>query len=490
MIFKRLRTRMIAHIIWVVTAVTFVTFYFVYQLHEKSIQRHLQQDALVVTEIVENVLVREMQRGPESLQELIPEFSKLHHIKKIRIVQPEGRIAVSSAVQEKGKSLKQNNFADFIAQPSDTLAYHVSEGRNTTFVKWRKLINHETCQKCHDPAQRLNGVLWVETSDEVSLRALKSDYLVLGGIALGVIMVLSLATVAMFVRSVDRPVQELRTTMKAIERGDFSTRIKSTRPDELGQLALGLNAMAEKLQKARNHLLEHHRQELLQAEALAKIGELAAGLAHEIKNPISGIVFAVNSILRETEPNDNRQEIFKEIVKQAHRAEQNLESLLTLAKQSRLERFPTDLNAIIERILLFIRQQSDMKLIKTESDLDKDLPEVLVDPKQIEQVLLNLIINAVQAMPQGGGLTVSTRYHVANNRVSISVKDTGVGISEGSRDEVFQPFYTTKAKGVGLGLALCNEIVARHNGTISFDSELGIGTTFTIELPIGSLEAL
>ncbi|MFQ5825390.1 MAG: PAS domain-containing sensor histidine kinase, partial [bacterium] len=320
--------------------------------------------------------------------------------------------------------------------------------------------------------------------------ALKSDYLVLGGIALGVIVLLSLATVVLFIRSVDRPVQELRASMEAIERGDFSARIETSSRDELGQLALGMNAMADKLQKARNHLLEHHRQELLQAEALAKIGELAAGLAHEIKNPISGIVFAVNSILRETEPNDNRQEIFEEIVKQANRVEQNLESLLTFARQSRLERFPTDLNAIIERILLFIRQQPDMKLIKTDSMLDINLPEVLVDPKQIEQVLLNLIINAVQAMPQGGCLTVSTGYHMENKSVSISVKDTGVGISEESRDEVFQPFYTTKAKGVGLGLALCKEVVLRHNGKISFDSKVGLGTTFTIELPIGGLETL
>ncbi|MFQ5865943.1 MAG: PAS domain-containing sensor histidine kinase, partial [bacterium] len=319
---------------------------------------------------------------------------------------------------------------------------------------------------------------------------LKSDYLVLGGIALGVIVLLSLATVVLFVRSVDRPVQKIKTTMDAIERGDFSARIKTSSRDELGQLALGMNAMADKLQKARNHLLEHHRQELLQVEALAKIGELAAGMAHEIKNPISGIVFAANSILRDTNLNDNRREIFEEILKQANRAEQNLESLLAFARQSRLERFPTDLNAIIERILLFIRQQSDMKLIKAESDLDKELPEVLVDPKQIEQVLLNLIINAVQAMPQGGHLTVSTRYHEANNRVCISVQDTGVGISREARDQVFQPFYTTKVKGVGLGLALCKEVVLRHRGTISFDSEVGTGTTFTIELPVGSLEAL
>ncbi|MFQ5754267.1 MAG: PAS domain-containing sensor histidine kinase, partial [bacterium] len=428
--------------------------------------------------------------GPAALNELLPEFSKLHHIKKIRIIHPDGRISFSSETQEKGKFLQQKNFADFISTPSEVLAYYIKEGKHTNYLKWRKLVNKTRCQKCHDASQKFNGFLSVETSDEISFRTLKSDYRVIGGIALGIILLLSLATVVLFIRSVERPVHELRSTMDAIERGDFSARTKNSRRDELGQLAIGMNAMAEKLQKARNHLTEHHRQELLQAEALAKIGELAAGMAHEIKNPISGIVFAANSILREMAPKDNRREIFQEIVKQANRAEQNLEALLTFARQSRLERFPTDLNAMIERILLFVRQQPDMKFIKIESNLDKNLPEILVDPKQIEQVLLNLVINAVQAMPKGGCLNVSTKTDTVHNIVFISVQDTGVGIAKESHDEIFQPFYTTKLKGVGLGLTLCKEMVARHNGTISFESKVGRGTTFTIELPIGRLEVL
>ncbi|MFQ5866204.1 MAG: hypothetical protein ACE5IW_13360, partial [bacterium] len=189
MIFKRLRNRMIAHIVWIVTTVILITFYFVYKLYQKSTQQHLRRDAVLTARIVENVLVRMMQRkDPESLNQLLPEFSKLYHIKRIRIVRPNGRIAFSSVAQERGKFLKQTRFADFILEPLDTIAYHETEGQNITFFKWRKLRNQERCQKCHDSSQKLNGVLWVEASDEVSLHALKSDYLVLGGIALGVIV--------------------------------------------------------------------------------------------------------------------------------------------------------------------------------------------------------------------------------------------------------------------------------------------------------------
>jgi len=139
---------------------------------------------------------------------------------------------------------------------------------------------------------------------------------------------------------------------------------------------------------------------------------------------------------------------------------------------------------------LFIRQQPDMKSIKTESALDDNLPEVLIDPKQIEQVLLNLIINAVQAMPNGGCLTVGTRYHKEGKKACVSIQDTGMGIPEERQEKVFLPFFSTKEKGGGLGLSLCKEIIARHSGRISFESVNGRGTIFIVELPVGSLGTL
>ncbi|MFQ5631362.1 MAG: ATP-binding protein, partial [bacterium] len=140
--------------------------------------------------------------------------------------------------------------------------------------------------------------------------------------------------------------------------------------------------------------------------------------------------------------------------------------------------------------MLFIQQQPDMKLIKAESKLDENLPEALIDPKQIEQVLLNLIINAVQAMPDGGYLRIQTSFAPANNLVRMMIQDTGEGIPVETQKKIFQPFFTTKSKGVGLGLVLCKEVVTRHNGRIQFESKAGAGTTFTVELPVGSLETL
>ncbi len=491
MVFRKLRTRMIAHIVWIVSSIILISFFLVYRFHSTSIRDHLKNDAEQATEIVENMLMEMMQsKTPELLNDLLPKLALLHHIEMLRIIRPDGEIAFSSSPAEVNKTFEAPDFSKFISSQQSSLLYNVREDNNTYFIKFRKIENRKPCQKCHDPKKPINGFFFVKTSDRLSLHSLRTEFLSLGFIAVGVIVFLSLATYLLFIRSVDQPVQKLKKAMEAIEKGNFSVRIDHPAKDELGQLATGLNSMARKLQWAQKHLIEHHERQIRQAETLAKMGELAAGLAHEIKNPISGIVFALNSIIRDIPEDDKRREIFEEIIKQANRVEQNLEALLSYAKQTKLECCPTDINSIIERILLFIRQQPDMESIKVTSRLDRELPEVVVDAKQIEQVLLNLIINAVQAMPNGGELTISTQYLRQVDKVQIIIEDSGIGIPEDIQDKIFQPFFTTKEKGTGLGLTLCKEIVLKHSGNLTFESRPGKGTTFIMELPAGSPETL
>jgi len=490
-LFKKLRTRLIAHIVLIVVLITSVSFLAAFKLHQQALEVHLSSDVHVASEILENMLITVMEVNElNSLRRILPELAKLRHLNRIRIIHPEGRIVFSSDPNEVGSTIVQAEFADFINSDSAVLTNHFKDHDVTLYQRWRKIYNEKRCQKCHDPLESVNGVSWVETADTVTFASLRSYFFMSASIAVGVIALLSFSTYFLFIRAVDRPIQELQKTMARIRNGDFSARVNMADNSELGQLGSGFNLMASKLQVAHKHLMEHHQQELEQAESIAKIGELAAGVAHEIKNPISGIVFAVNSIIRETDNDDPQKEIFEEIVKQAHKVEQNLEDLLSFARHNRLERFPTDINEIVKRICLFISQQPDMKNIIIESKLDPKLPELLVDPKQIEQVILNLIINAVHAMPDGGLLTTITTRKAASEAVQILIKDTGVGIPMHDQHKIFQPFFTTRPDGVGLGLSLCKDIVTRHKGSIYFESKLGEGTTFTVELPIGHFKNL
>ena len=486
MFFKKLRSRMVAHIILIVSIVTIITFYFFYLLHQNSIEKHLKSDVQIFTDIVEKTLIDTMIKhdGLSSIKLMLPAFAGLHHIKKIRILNVNGQIKISSNYQEENRVVTDKNFINFIAAQQDTFTSQIQKGKITSFLRIRKLRNKPACHACHAKSQDPIGILWLETSDNLTENVLKNKFAILIIIPFGIIILLSFATELTFIRSIDKPVKKLTMSIKAIERGDYSIRIKNSGRDELGQLAISLNTMAEKLQRTKVIFIENHRKELQLAETLAKFGEYAASMAHEIKNPISGILFAINSILRKMNKDDPQREIFEEIVHQANLVERNLEALLNFARQSRLEYLPTNLNEIIEGVLLFISQQPDTQQIKIQSNLDPNLPEIQADPQQIEQVILNLVINSIQAMPNGGEVTVRTKFYAEKERVTVSIKDTGEGIPKEMHEKIFQPFFTTKVKGTGLGLTLCQETIIRHNGRIKFESAVEIGTIFIIELPV------
>ena len=488
MIFRKLRTRMIAHIIWIVITITIISFFFLYLSQQKSMKQQLKYDADIYSDILEQMIINAMlYQGCETLPELLQKFDPLKHIKHIRILHLNNKVIYSSKPNEQGNIINNKYLHAFISHKNKFNTIQLPETSHFSFLRLTKIKNSTSCQNCHNKSHEHIGVLWIETTNEYSRKTIQSNNMSLAGVSISIIILLSLVTTILFFRSVDKPINSLKITMDLLEQGDFTARVQFSGKDELGQLAQGMNTLAEKLQKAKTHLIEHHKQELLQAEALVKIGKFAAGLAHEIKNPISGIVFAINSILLETDLDKEKREIFEEIVIQANRVEQNLESLLNIAKQSRLKRVSTNLNSLIERSILFINQQPNKKAIKTECNLDNNIPLISVDTQQIEQVLFNLMINAVQAMPNGGNLIVSTYFNQPENKIQIIVKDTGIGISKEFKNNIFQPFFTAKTKGVGLGLTLCQEIITRHYGKITFESKLNIGTTFTIEIPVNNI---
>ncbi|MFQ5631991.1 MAG: HAMP domain-containing protein, partial [bacterium] len=241
------------------TTVTLITSYFAYSLHEKSIEKHLKTDAAIATEITENIVLLAMQRkDPEALHRLLPELSKLHHLKRIRVVQIDGRITFSSEHHEEGEVIELTRFGDFIKSPIDTFTAHIVEQGDALFQKWRKIKNREECYECHDPTQEIRGISLVETRDSLSLAGLKPNLYLLVGIPFVIIVLLSMAAQILFVRSVDRPVQKLKAAMNAMQNGNFTHRVNYKNEDELGQLAAGMNSMAKKLQEARKHLTEHH----------------------------------------------------------------------------------------------------------------------------------------------------------------------------------------------------------------------------------------
>jgi len=242
-------------------------------------------------------------------------------------------------------------------------------------------------------------------------------------------------------------------------------------------------AKAAELEKAYREL-QQLQDQLIQAEKMASLGKLAAGVAHEINNPLTGILTFAHLLLKKTPEDDPQREDLEVIVTEATRCKRIVQGLLDFARQRDPEKSLADINKIIEDSLSLVENQASFQNIEIIKELDSDLPKIMVDVNQIQQVFMNIILNAAEAMPDGGYLTISTQ--VVDRSIEIKFIDTGCGIPQENIGRLFDPFFTTKepGKGTGLGLAVSHGIVTRHQGRIEVESQVGKGTTFTVKLPI------
>jgi two-component system NtrC family sensor kinase len=235
-----------------------------------------------------------------------------------------------------------------------------------------------------------------------------------------------------------------------------------------------------------DQLKEFTRKKISESERLAMVGQLAANVAHELNNPLQGIVtYASLTLERESFDNTSRQNIGK-IVVQANRCRDIIRGLLDFSRQKHPDKTLCNINALLQGCLSLVENQAIFHNIDVVMDLDASLPLIIVDPSQIERVCLNLIINAAEAMEGTGTLTITTRVDPSNHTLAVDVEDTGPGISPENIEKIFDPFFTTKetGHGVGLGLAISYGIVEEHQGVLAVRSNPGQGTIFTVSLPL------
>ena len=232
-------------------------------------------------------------------------------------------------------------------------------------------------------------------------------------------------------------------------------------------------------------LQETHLQ-LLQSEKMASVGKLAAGVAHEINNPLGGILIYASLMLEDMPEDDPKREDIKRIVQETTRCKEIVKSLLEFGHQSGPKFEPVDVNRAIVDGLFFLENQAIFHNIEIIKDLDPFLPRIMGNASQLKQVFMNMVVNAADAMSGNGKLTIQTRLTEDESMVQVAFTDTGMGIPEENMSKIFDPFFTTKevGKGTGLGLAVCYGIVEKHGGRIEVESKVGEGTTFRIFLPI------
>ena len=334
-----------------------------------------------------------------------------------------------------------------------------------------------------DPAGRTIGVLGVGL-----LQAPFSHQCnVISGVVLTLVIAATLVSLALLVLATElvlRPIRRVVAMAQKVIGGDLSARVGIQPPGEIGVLCRAVDSMAHAVEE-REELLKHAtRQQVGRSEQLASVGRLAAGVAHEINNPLTGVL-AFADLMRDKENMDAQdREDLALIIRETKRAREIVKGLLDFARETPQVKTRVNINDLVRQTILLLGKRDALEDIQLVEALTEPLPQVLGDKNQLEQVLINLSLNACEAMPDGGTLMLATSC--ADGRIVIEVTDTGCGIEKEHLDKVLEPFFTTKpvGKGTGLGLSVSYGIVQQHGGTLEVESQEGKGTTFKVTLPV------
>ncbi len=329
------------------------------------------------------------------------------------------------------------------------------------------------------------GILYVGTLEAPYLDLKRRSTLVFLGITLtGAVLTIGLSYVLS--RQFSVPLQELVGASRRLANGALDAKVETRAVTEFAELAASFNAMAAALRARDAKLHVSASRRIMESERLAIIGKLAADVAHELNNPLQGIVTFSHLLQERAAPGNGTRAWLETIVGQAHRCTKIIRGLLDFARPRKPVKKPARVNALLAECVALVENQAQFQNIEVAKRLDPLVPEVVIDPSLMQQVFMNLIFNAAEAMENGGRLTLITRLAGSGDAVEVEFADTGHGVSQENLDRIFEPFFTTKpeGKGTGLGLAICFGIVKEHRGTISVESEKGKGTTFTVRLPL------
>ena len=333
-----------------------------------------------------------------------------------------------------------------------------------------------------NPQGEIIGALYVGLLQEPFDKAARRT----GGVLLalvGTAAVLSLVLLVVATLWVLRPVGQVVAMSERVVAGDLNARIGIRPPGEMGVLCHSVDAMADAVQQREEQLKLATRQQIGRSEKLASIGRLAAGVAHEINNPLTSVLTFAHLLKEKPNLDDQDQQDLDLIIHETTRVADIVSNLLDFARERPPQKELLDVNDVIRRTVRLIRSQKQFDRITIKEELDEGIPQVEGDRNQLQQVLLNLSLNSCAAMPEGGDISIATS--TVAGRVQIDVADSGCGIPADVLDKIFDPFFSTKpvGKGTGLGLSVSLGIVQQHGGAMEVASEEGKGTRFTISLP-------
>jgi two-component system NtrC family sensor kinase len=445
-----------------------------------------RREAELIAATAERAMALAMIEGKtEEVQHILEEIGKSPDISGIRIVSPQGAIFHSGNPEEIGRSLGELDLPEDGTSPKPVWDVHAQ-----TVGIFRPILNGPQCLPCHSQDQAVLGYL----NTQVVLPSIDSETIQHWTFMIILSIAALLAAGAMiaiyFMLVVSRRVEVLSRSMSQLEAGDLTARVRDEDRDELGRLAKSFNTMVARLAAGQQRLEDRHAQEIQRAEHLASLGKMAAGIAHEINNPLAGMQNCIRTLLKGTSEAGKRVQYLTMLKDGLDRIGRIVGHLGDFSRAPEPQFIWTDLDSVLGQTLTLLEHELTARQISPALPTGSRLPALRADPHQLEQVFLNILMNALEAMPSSGNLTITsgTKQREAGLFIEVRITDTGIGIPPEHLPRIFDPFFTTKevGKGTGLGLSVSYGIVKAHGGFVDIESEVGKGTTITVALPVGS----
>jgi len=444
----------------------------------------LEDNVLIISNTIERSLSNAMLDGKsKEVQHILEAVGGYHNIQEVKIFSPNGVILKSSKRWMIGRRVDAATQKWFL---SDRFKKPIKRREEGLFSVLFPIENDERCFHCHGSKVKLNGVLAVDVSMLQTQEKVQELSKTMFLWAFGVTFTLAVSLSLFLTYLVSNPIQDLIGTMERAEQG-LEARVEVRSGDDIGRLGEAFNSLLTKLERARRRVERYHYEQMKRADRLASIGEMAAGIAHEIKNPLAGIAGVIQVLKKDQTVGNQNRAVLDEVLSQVERMDKAVRNLLSFARPPEPRMTMVDINELIGKLLDFLSPQFAKNGIVAERKLATGLPWLTLDPDLIQQALINIALNAIQAMPAGGRCTVETHATKPSEdgpgSVEVVISDTGKGISLEHLSSIFNPFFTTRQQGTGLGLSITQRIIEQHGGEINVASTPEKGARFTITFP-------
>jgi signal transduction histidine kinase len=488
---KTIKTKFIlVTIIFILLAVGIPTTFLINQFRENFDQRSkvmLESTLDVVNSYLRNAMLLGRQKN---IPEILKNISKNKSVDHIRIIDKNGIIKYASNPLEIGKDITLIN-PNHLSRKVDQDQKDIKIENNRIYSVTSAIENEPICLQCHADEGDIMAYLDVDTDltqAEVYFHTGSTHMIFL---AIAIVIVMFFGFYFIFNRLINRPLDQLQKAMDKVESGNLDVRLPAEKEDEIGQLEGHFNHMVQNLQTSKQEIDELHFEQLKRADKLVTLGELAAEMAHEINNPAGIVMSRTDFIQMDSEKYPQLKkynEDFDVILSQIKKISKITGNILKYSRKLPKEFQKANLEVISEETLNILGPRLAKKKITIEKQYLSELPEIIGDATQLEQVFTNLVNNAIDALDYIGKITIQIR-NIDEDRILWSLEDNGVGMDQSIKDLIFSPFFTTKSaeKGTGLGLYIVRNICKNHNAEITCESTKGHGTTFKILFPVQEL---